>query len=148
MKERGYDVERISIDKFHNPNETRIRKGKLSPVGFFEDSFNLQKIIELVFLPVKENKGSITPGIYDYKTDLTARMNAIPIRDSLIVIFDGIFLNRDEFRYYWDLTIFLDISFATVLKRGIERDTKYFGPEQEVRKDTKTDIYPGTNLFG
>ena len=44
------------------------------------------------------------------------------------------FLNRDELYEYWDISIFFDVTFETVLQRALKRDVEYFGSEEEVLK--------------
>ncbi|MGM0608790.1 MAG: hypothetical protein ACQESP_10275 [Candidatus Muiribacteriota bacterium] len=46
-------------------------------------------------------------------------------------------------RLSWDLSIFLDISFDTVLERAMKRDLSYFGSEDEVKQML---FYPINNL--
>ena len=44
-----------------------------------------------------------------------------------VPILDGIFLHRPELRAYWDLSIFLDVSFAVCQSRQIARDPSCAG---------------------
>jgi len=39
-----------------------------------------------------------------------------------ILIFDGVFLHRPEFRGYWDLSIFLQVDFAVSVPRALRRN--------------------------
>ena len=65
----------FSIDRFHNPKEIRLEKNELSPEGFFEDSFNLEKIKQLVIDPIKSNGNYIITGIYDYRNESEIKQN-------------------------------------------------------------------------
>ena len=138
---------RISIDKFHNPKQIRIKKGELSPEGYFYDSFNYEKIIESVLKPVKMNRGYIIPGVYDYKTESEINKTKIPVKDDLVILFDGIFLHRDEIYEYWDLSIFIDITFETMLGRALSRDIKLFKSEEEIIKRYKNRYIPGEKIY-
>ena len=69
FQKREIDSIRVSIDKFHNPKEIRVSKGDYSPEGFFYDSFNYEKINELIIIPVKSGKSSLINGIYDYRIE-------------------------------------------------------------------------------
>lgn len=46
-----------------------------------------------------------------------------------MVIVEGMFLHRDELLDLWDLSIFLDVPFATSLGRMAERDDTSPDPE-------------------
>jgi len=141
------NVVRVSIDKFHNPKEIRLAKGDFSPEGFFEDSFNLEKIKQMIIDPIKSNGNYIVTGIYDYRNESETSKKQIKIDNNLIVLFDGIFLNRDELYKYWDISIFLDVTFETVLQRAIKRDVEYFGSEDEVRKKYQNRYIPGEQIY-
>lgn len=147
LSRRNVGSERISIDKFHNPRETRMKRGELSPEGFFLDSFDLDAIKDLVLEPLRGNGGFITKGIFDYKEEAAIEDQKIEVRDGLIVLFDGIFLHRDELADYWDLSIFLDVTFETVIKRALLRDREYFGSEREVIKRYTERYIPGERLY-
>ena len=147
FKERNIETIRVSIDKFHNEKEIRIHKGEFSPEGFFFDSFNYEKIKELVLNPVKNGKSTIINGIYDYKSESKVNENVVAITANTIILFDGIFLNRDELYQYWDLSVFLDISFDTVRKRAIERDKELFGTEEKVLDKYNKRYIPGEEIY-
>jgi len=137
----------ISIDKFHNPNEIRYRRGKLSPKGFFRDSFNYKAIIDNIIKPIKQEKEHIIAGIYDYKKEKLIEKKFISVNSDTIVLFDGIFLNRDELYKFWDLSVFLQISFKTMLKRALDRDLELFGSEKEVIEKYTKRYIPGEKLY-
>ncbi len=144
---KNANVIRVSIDNFHNPKEIRLAKGELSPEGFFEDSFNLEQIKQLMINPIKNNGNYIITGIYDYRNESEVKQNQIKIENNLIVLFDGIFLHRDELYQYWDVSIFLDVTFETVLQRAIKRDVEYFGSKDEVIKKYRNRYIPEEQIY-
>lgn len=147
FKNKGIESIRVSIDKFHNAKEIRLSKGAYSPEGFFYDSFNYGKILELVLNPIKNRASSIIKGIYDYRVENGIAADSAKITNDSIILFDGIFMNRDELRGYWDLSIFLDVSFETVRNRAVLRDAKLFGTKDEVLKKYDQRYIPGEELY-
>jgi uridine kinase len=148
MKEnKVFSPLRISIDKFHNPKNIRMQKGEYSPEGYFYNSFNYDKLIEKVLKPVKMNTGYITPGIFDYRTESEINKDKIPIDDNIVILFDGIFLNREEIHFYWDLSVFVDITFETMLKRALSRDIQLFESEKELLKKYHNRYIPGEKIY-
>lgn len=147
LRARGEPVERLSIDKFHNPREVRMARGPLSPEGFFLDSFDLAKLVELALKPVKEGRGCLVKGIYDYRVEGEVAGDRVPITEGLIVLFDGIFLHRDELLPYWDLSVFLEVSFDTVRERAVQRDLALFGSVDEVLRKYEERYIPGEKLY-
>ena len=138
---------RISIDKFHNPKEIRMRQGSLSPKGYFEDSFNYDVIINQVLQPIKEGKENILLGIYDYRYENEIEKVSIKIDNNSVVLFDGVFLLRDELYPYWDLSVFLEVDFTEVIKRALKRDITLFGSDTEVLNRYEKRYIPGQQLY-
>lgn len=147
LRKRDCDSIRVSIDKFHNPRDERTKQGNLSPKGYFEDSFNIEKIKEYVLEPIRAGGARIVSGIYDYKTEKEIDRSTIKITDKSIILFDGIFLNRDELFGYWNLSIFLDITFENVLIRALERDVNLFGNGEEIENRYTNRYIPGQKLY-
>lgn len=144
---RGMKVARASIDRFHNPRAIRKQRGELSPEGFYRDSFDLQAVVELVLRPVKQAAGAITLGIYDYRSDAAHTVETVAVTPELIVLFDGIFLLREELRGYWDLAVYLDVTADTVLRRATVRDLALFGSEEEVVRRYTQRYLPGEQMY-
>lgn len=142
-----FNPQRITIDKFHNPSDIRNRRGNLSPEGFFYDSFNISAILENIILPIRKGGKYIINGIYDYKTEKDVSISKIPLNSDIVILFDGIFLNRDELFNHWDLSIFLDVTFETVLKRAIKRDIELFGNIENIKKRYLKKYIPGERIY-
>jgi uridine kinase len=147
LKNNNKNALRVSIDKFHNPKEIRLQKGELSPEGYFYDSFNLNKIFEYIINPIKNNDEYIIPGIYDYKVEKEIIPEKVKIENDLILLFDGIFMNRDELYKIWDISIFLDIKFKTVMERAIIRDIEYFGTTENLKERYLKRYIPGEEIY-
>ena len=56
------------------------------------------------------------------------------VPEDAILIVDGAFLLRPELRPFWDLVIWLHISFEDMVARAAERDTAWVGDADEVRR--------------
>ncbi|MCD4817636.1 MAG: hypothetical protein K8S23_02965 [Candidatus Cloacimonetes bacterium] len=138
---------RIQIDKFHNPRNVRIQKGDLSPEGFFYDSFNHKAIFQNVIDPIKKGSGKLISKKYDYRIEKEIKSVEVSITNKTIILFDGIFMNRDEFYQKWDLSIFLDVSFDTVIERALKRDTHLFGGKDSIKKRYLKKYIPGEKIY-
>lgn len=146
-KENIFSPLRVQIDKFHNPKELRMKRWELSPEWFFYDSFNIAAIFENIIFPIKNWWNTINLGIFDYKVNQKIEMNIREITQNTVILFDGIFMNRDELYKYWDLSIFLDISFETVLKRAIKRDIEIFWSEENIKKRYNEKYIPWEKIY-
>ena len=94
LRERGRPVVRIGVDDFLFPPEHRYRRGRHDPEGFFLDSFDLDAFRAAVPDPAAD----------------------------VVVLVDGLFLQRDELAGFFDRVVFLDVPFAVTAARMAIRD--------------------------
>ncbi len=120
---RGRPVVRVSADDFHHVRDIRYRRGRDSPVGFWLDSFDYDRLIADVLAPLgRAGGGRYRPLAHDVETDavLDRPWRAAP--PGSVVIIDGLFLHRDELVDYWDFSVFLDVPFEVTAERMRVRD--------------------------
>ncbi len=128
VRESGTKVIRISFDNFLNPREVRHARGRTSPEGFFDDTYNYQRFTDDVLEPLSgDGCGRYRPASYDLATEtpLSPPWQVAP--DQAVVIVDGMFLHRDTLRNLrgkkvWDLSVWLDVPFEVSVPRMAKRD--------------------------
>ena len=98
---------RASIDSFHQPRARRYRRGAESAEGYYRDSHDLPALEEHLLDSFRTGAGTFRRGIFDEPADQARYESAEPVRADSILVFDGLFLHRDELVEYWDLTVFL-----------------------------------------
>lgn len=121
MATRDVQVIRVSVDDFHNPKAIRYRRGKESPIGFFQDSYNYEALLEGLLKPFCSGAPVINTSCFDLEHDVKKHETKAVGLDAILV-FDGIFLHRDEIRSYWDWSIFLQVPFEITYARMAQRD--------------------------
>jgi uridine kinase len=116
-------VIRATVDGFHNPRAVRYAKGRASPEGFFEDSYNYELMKASLLDPL------LTDGSLEYREQafnhVTDQRVDSPLRKATlpsILLIDGIFLHRPELRNYWHYSIFLHVDRREALRRCNFRD--------------------------
>lgn len=149
VEKLGRHVVRASIDGFHNPSEIRAAKGKLSPEGYFLDSFDYGYLTESFLKPVSRvsQASRLTAANFDWKTNREDKECKIEVHPHSILLFDGVFLFRRELFDFWDLRIFVEIDPDTSLRRGIARDSGLLGGEQATREKYLKRYLPGQRLY-
>jgi uridine kinase len=148
LQRREFHVIRASIDGFHNPAEVRYARGKLSPEGYFYDSFNYDALIKFLLLPLRGAPDrEYRSKVFDFATDLPVRSAPIAAPNDGILIFDGVFLFRPELLDYWDIKIFIDIPFEESLRRALRRDRYLFGGSQAIEERYTRRYIPGQKLY-
>jgi uridine kinase len=87
---------RVSLDFFERPSAERYARGELSPEGYYLDGFDVQR--------------------------LHAHVLSIGGPSELVVVVDGIFLQRPELVDLWDATVWVEADLDTAAERGLARD--------------------------
>lgn len=120
----GANVIRASVDSFHNSRSVRYRLGRTSPEGFFRDSYNYIGLKEVLLGPLGPNGTKrFRRGIFDHTIDRAIEAPEEVAVPGSVLVFDGIFLHREELRGYWDFSVFLEVSFDVSIPRGAQRGT-------------------------
>ncbi len=123
LEDRGVAVIRASIDGFHHPRAVRYRRGRSSPEGFLQDSFDLAAFQRLLLDPLGPggDRRYVT-AVYDVHAEVPVEPDVRVAPTSAVLLVDGIFLHRDELCGCWDRSIYLDVEVAVAAARVAERD--------------------------
>lgn len=128
----GRTVIRATVDGFHNPRIIRYRRGRTSPEGFFHDSYNYAALKTLLLDPLSPNgSGRYRLAVFDQLTDKPVSADEEQAYPGAVLVFDGIFLHRQELRTYWDFSIFLDVRFEVSIPRGARRGIGFGSADPE-----------------
>ena len=148
LQARERSVIRASIDGFHTPARLRYQRGSISPVGYYQDSFNYHALIESLLVPLGPD-GSLQyrPAVFDYRTDSAVHGPLRVAEVNAVLLFDGVFLLRSELREYWEFSIFIDANFEVTLARAQQRDYTFLGNVAEVTKRYEQRYIPGQKLY-
>jgi uridine kinase len=120
LESRGHRVVRASIDDFLRPPEERYRRGRDSPRGYYEDSFDYAAVRSLL---------DLRPA------------------DGALLVFDGVFLLRPELADVWDFRIFVSVSVEECLRRAAARDAEVLGSVEGVVRRYRARYIPGQALY-
>jgi uridine kinase len=130
LQASGRSVIRASVDGFHNPRRIRYRKGRASPEGFFEDSYDYEQLKTVLLDPLSPGgRGHYRTAVFDHRSDSPIAEASRVASPGDILVFDGIFLHRPELRAYWDYSVFLEVAFAVSIPRGAQRGESSPDPE-------------------
>jgi len=148
LESLGRNVIRLSIDHFHNPRKIRYRQGRLSPQGYYEDSFNFNTIISHVLEPLGPG-GDLryVPESFDYVSDSGIACSTCHAKKDSILLFDGVFLHDPKIVHHWDFTVFVQAGFDIIIKRAMERDVGLFETEEQIEELYRTKYIPGQQLY-
>lgn len=123
VRERGRSVIRASVDGFHNPRDVRYRKGRYSAEGYYRDSFDYDRLREVLLDPLSpDGSRRYVAAVHDVATDQPIEMEERIATAGSVLVCDGIFLHRRELAGYWDCSVFLDVEREVANERMAQRD--------------------------
>jgi len=142
----GRHVIRASVDGFHNPRVTRRQDD--SAEGYFRCSFNYPSLVSSLLEPLGPNGSrQFRRATFDFRADSVVSSEIEQAVQNSILVMDGVFLLRRELRSYWDVSIFVDATFETVLARAETRDRELFGGVAAVRERYESRYIPGQRIY-
>jgi uridine kinase len=125
---QNIDNQIIHLDDFHFPKIHRYKGGEKSWRNYFNRSHNIARIVDEILIPiVRRHNFKKKLKLLDLDSDTFSVTKTYQITKNTIVIFEGVFLFREELVKYIDLKIYIDISFERALKRVIKRDVPLYG---------------------
>jgi uridine kinase len=141
-------VIRAGIDGFHNPRELRYRRGPDSPEGYFLDSFDYEALRGLLLEPLGPGGSRrYRRALFDYRVDKQVAAPEEVASPGSILLFDGVFLLRDELRSFWDFSVFVHADFDEIVRRAEARDRELMGGVEAVRERYRKRYIPGQELY-
>jgi uridine kinase len=144
----GRPVVRVSADGFHRPRAERRRRGSLSPDGYFLDAFDHVAMRRLALDPLgPRGDGRYRPAVHDLGADVPDEGPCQEAPPGAVLLFDGVFLLREELRPCWELSVRLEVTPEESLRRALVRDAALFGSEAAVRERYLRRYQPGQELY-
>jgi uridine kinase len=124
LNSKAYTTQRINLDDFHNPEAIRYA-GDDQAENYFNRSFDIESIIQQLLMPLRQKgEHSATLKLLDLQTDNYEITRKYSFNRHTIVLFEGVFLFRQELAPYIDYKIFLDISPELSKERAKARDSE------------------------
>lgn len=123
LRGQGRPVIRASVDDFHRPRAERYRRGRSSPSGFWLDSFDYPRLRnDLLDRLARGGSRRYRAAVHDVVTNRYLDEPWQIASPGAVLVFDGLFLHRDELRGLWDLSVLLDVPFRVTAARMSVRD--------------------------
>lgn len=125
----------IHMDDFLNPAPVRHAKGRASPEGFWEDTYNYGALYDQLLAPLgPHGDGWYSPASYDAETDRIAQTEVLWAPSDALVLVEGMFLHRNELASHWDASVFLDVPFTETAARMAIRNGSHADPEHSTMR--------------
>lgn len=123
LQAQGRAVIRASVDGFQHRQEVRYRRGRRSAAGYWLDAFDYPALRTQLLDPLTAvGTGRYRTASHDLVSDRDLEPSWSIAPAEAVLVFDGVFLHRDELRPYWAFSIFLDTDVAVGVARMADRD--------------------------
>jgi uridine kinase len=122
----------INVDGWLNLPHVRFHRRDPAK-HFYENAIRFDEMFERVVLPLRDTRSVNVESDFAEETATTFRKHCYDFRKIDVVILEGIFLLKPAYRRHFDLTIWVDCSFATALQRAIARCQENLPPAETTR---------------
>jgi uridine kinase len=110
-------------------NLPHVRFNRQDPARhFYEHAIRFDEMFERVVLPLRDKRSVNAESDFTEETATTFRKHHYCLREIDVIILEGIFLFKRAHRPHFDLAIWVECSFATALRRAVQRGQENLPP--------------------
>lgn len=144
----GREVIRAGLDYFKRAPELRTTYPIDSSESYYYEMYDYEAIRDQLLAPLGPGgHRRYTTGLRDSSATTVLDLPVRTAAPDAILIADGAFLQRPELFDWWDLRIYVHVSFETVLRRGVERDQAWMASPAAAEHRYRTRYIPGEQLY-
>lgn len=144
----GREVIRAGLDYFKRAPELRTGYPIESPESYYYEMYDYDAIRRRLLAPLGPGGDRrYTTGVRAPSAREALDLGVETAAPDAVLIADGAFLQRPELDEYWDLRIYVDVSFETVLSRGTVRDAAWMDSPESAAHRYRTRYIPGEQLY-
>lgn len=100
---------------------------------FYKNAIRFDELFGQVLMPLRDGKSveAVVDFVEETATHYSKR--TLSFRNVSVVVVEGIFIFKQEYRRFFDLAVWLDCSFFTALARALERKQERLPPAATIR---------------
>jgi len=121
----------LNVDGWLNLPEKRFNQSAPA-TNFYEHAIRLEQFFSQLVLPLRDRRSIHLVADFVEETAVNYRQHNYDYEDVSVVLVEGIFLFKPQYRKYFDLAIWIDCSFPTALARAIERAQEGLAPANTI----------------
>ena len=110
----------LNVDGWLNLPEKRFDQSAPAE-NFYANAIRFDEFFTKLVIPLRDRRSVHLTADFVEETASHYRKHTYDVKDVSVVLVEGIFLFKPQYRNYFDLTIWIDCSFPTALARAIER---------------------------
>ncbi len=132
LQARGIKAANINIDGWLNLPARRF-SDKNPAEHFYLHAIRFDEMFAQLVLPLRDARSIRVETDFAEETATTYRKQRYEFTDIDIIVLEGIYLLKQAFRQYYDLSIWIDCSFAKALERALARGQEGLPPTDTIR---------------
>jgi uridine kinase len=101
-------------------------------INFYENAIRLDQFFNQLVVPLRDGRSVHLVADFVEETASDYRKHIYDYKDVSVVLVEGIFLFKPQYREYFDLAIWIDCSFPTALARAIDRAQEGLSPANTI----------------
>lgn len=121
----------VNVDGWLNLPEKRFDSGALAE-NFYQNAIRFDEFFSQLAVPLRDRRSIYLIADFVEETASHYRTHTYDFRDVSVVLVEGIFLFKPQYRDNFDLTIWIDCSFPTALARAIARSQEGLSPASTI----------------
>lgn len=121
----------INVDGWLNLPDKRFDRNAPAQT-FYESAIRLDAFFSELVIPLRDQKSVCLLADFVEETANRYRKHIYKFRDVAVILVEGIFLFKREYRRLFDLAIWVDCSFPTALARALERSQEGLPPAKTI----------------
>jgi uridine kinase len=131
LQEQGVRAAGINVDGWLSLPPVRF--STVNPAEhFYEHGIRFDEMFAELVLPLRDRRSVRVEANYTEETATTYRRHVYDFSDIDVVVLEGIYLLKRAVRAYYDLSFWIECSFATALERAVLRAQEGLPPEETV----------------
>lgn len=147
LRAQGREVIRATVEDFLNPSSVR-HPWSDSAEGWYNHNTDLGALHRVLLDPLgPDGDRRIQRAVYDKATDTSVSAPVTTSAIDAVLLFDGVFLLRNELFDRWDLRIFVSATFGKALERSRIRDQTPLMSANEVEHRYRRRYMPSQQFY-
>ena len=121
----------LNVDGWLNLPEKRLDR-RAPAKNFYDNAIRFEDFFAQLVMPLKDRRSVHLVADFTEETASSYRKHTYDFKDVSVVLVEGIFLFKPQYRKHFDLAIWVECSFATALARAITRAQEGLSPANTI----------------
>jgi uridine kinase len=144
LREQGMPAVQLGVDGWLNLPQRRFNPAR--PAGhFYEHALRLDEMFDQLVEPLRRDRCVDVTVDHTEETATAYRPEKYRLENVLLILLEGIFLFKKEYRGRYDMAVWIDCSFQTALQRALRRRQEALSDEETIRA-YETIYFPAQRL--